>query len=564
MNLFYDIECFKHDTLLIVTDQELNIVFKAWNNFMDVRPLVLEHQFIGYNNYFYDDYMLTAMLINKNQQELKELNDHIISGKKPHLKISPHLKSLDCFQQIDVSRPSLKYIQANMGINIHESTISFDIDRPLTESEKELTESYCLNDIRTTIQIFEMRSQYFESKENLVKMIDNKQAIRWNTTTISANIINPSNNITRWDSTRFGNRLYDDRTFLDYFDNIITPEMQSLWDGTLSSKKKTVQTEDYNNKIEWGKGGLHGITKQKKKHFKNVAHYDVASMYPNIMRILNVFGNNTQIYNKIVDERLEAKKSGDSQKAETLKLVVNSAYGLTNNKYSSLYNPKAALSITIFGQLVIHELAQMLSQYSDIIQVNTDGVIIAPHNQKGIDFVCNEWQTIFDMKLDSKNIKHLFQRDINNYFIVTDSDKMSFKGEVKRYAKNFYFGNNSLRIVDVGIVDYLLYGTTPIETVTNAINEGNTILFQNILKTGPTYIGTIKEDGTLLQKVNRCFVTLEGEMVYKLHNNGKKQVFDLLPPVTIHNEDISTFDLSLLDKDYYVDLIKRKLEKWIT
>lgn len=568
--LFYDIECFKNDALVIICDKNMNIVFKEWNNFDNLRVLVREHCqkgfLIGYNNYFYDDYVLTAMMINWEQFRLKELNDWIISGNKPHIKISPFIRSLDCFQQIDPSRPSLKYIQANMGINIHETTVSFDIDRPLNQEEKELTELYCLNDIRTTIEIFDMRYQYFESKFALLDLVKEPKPnmYRWNTTTISANIVNPNNNISKWNKLYFGNRLYDDLTFAQYFKDTITQDMLHLWNGTLKSKKKTVTTENFNNKIDWGKGGLHGVTKKKQKRFDNCYHLDVASMYPNIMRILNVFGSATQTFNSIVEERVEAKKNGDKLKAETLKLVVNSAYGLTNLEYSSLYNPKASLSITIFGQLVIHELAERLSRYSEIIQVNTDGVIIIPHEEKGIEYIRSQWEEMFDMKLDSKEIQTLFQRDINNYFIIQKNGYSSYKGEVKRYAKNEFFKNNSLRIVDIGIVDFLTKGKTPIETVTEYIDSGNALVFQNILKTGPTYQGTIREDGSFLtQKINRAFVTKDGEMVYKLKKDGTRQVFDLLPPCTIHNDDVSTFDLQQLDKQYYVDLIQGKLKKWL-
>ena len=45
--------------------------------------------------------------------------------------------SLDCFQQIDVSRPSLKKIEGNMGRMILESSVPFTINRPLTHEEYE-------------------------------------------------------------------------------------------------------------------------------------------------------------------------------------------------------------------------------------------------------------------------------------------------------------------------------------------------------------------------------------------------------------------------------------------
>lgn len=271
--LFYDIEVFKHDSLLLICDENLNIVHKSWENHFSCRTLVRENTLVGYNNYYYDDLILTAMLRNWTQSEIKELNDIIIhekdvqERKKKIPKVSNIIRSLDCFQQIDVSMPSLKLIQANMGINIHETPISFDREEPLTIEERSLIESYCLNDIRSTIQVYNMRKTYFETKKYLVQMAnypDKQQMSRWNTTSISAQIVNPSGQRTFWKNVSFGDF---DASILDEY---ITEDIHKLWTGEI----KKVITYDYDNKVEWGIGGLHATI--GKGDWNDCIHLDIA------------------------------------------------------------------------------------------------------------------------------------------------------------------------------------------------------------------------------------------------------------------------------------------------
>ena len=96
-------------------------------------------------------------------------------------------------QQIDVSHPSLKLIEANMGDSIVESNVDFNIDRPLTDAERKETEFYCGNDVSATIKVYELREKgYFETKKMLISMLPEdmqEKAKKWNTTTIAATIL---------------------------------------------------------------------------------------------------------------------------------------------------------------------------------------------------------------------------------------------------------------------------------------------------------------------------------------------------------------------------------------
>src|SRR5699024_9706953 len=125
---------------------------------------------VGFKNYFYDDVILHYMLDGKTPYHIKELTDRIISGER--LKIRNYeFDSLDAWQQIDVSMQSFKQIEGTMGKMILESSVSFNIDRKLTEEELKETIEYCTYDVEMTVEVFKKRiDSYFKPKETLIKM----------------------------------------------------------------------------------------------------------------------------------------------------------------------------------------------------------------------------------------------------------------------------------------------------------------------------------------------------------------------------------------------------------
>ena len=77
-----------------------------------------------------------------------------------------------------------------MGRMILESSVPFNIDRPLTDHEYSDVLNYCTYDVDTTIDIYKKRiKSYFNLKISLVEMLGEEDAIKWNTTTISANLL---------------------------------------------------------------------------------------------------------------------------------------------------------------------------------------------------------------------------------------------------------------------------------------------------------------------------------------------------------------------------------------
>src|SRR5690606_20577610 len=114
---------------------------------------------VGYNNYSYDDRIIASILKNFNPYETSQ---KIINNKRFNLRLNNPL-TLDVMQEIRQGL-SLKEAQANMGLDIVETPIDFDLDRELTSSEIEKVFQYCQNDVLTTKELFEKRESYFTSK----------------------------------------------------------------------------------------------------------------------------------------------------------------------------------------------------------------------------------------------------------------------------------------------------------------------------------------------------------------------------------------------------------------
>ena len=550
--LFYDIEVFKHDAFVVfkTADKELKGFFH--NDFKGLGEFIKGKMLIGYNNYYYDDYILTLMIKERPVNEIKELNDRIINNQEHKKEVHQLINSIDCFQQIDVGMPGLKKIEGNMGKMILESDVSFDIDRELTDEELEESVEYCKYDVDTTIDVYNLRSNYFKTKDLLVERLADTKAKKWNTTTISANLLT-SGTMQKWATIRIPEEL------LKYVDRDVLDMWYQLNVGNVI-KKKTHTIKEFGNTIQFGLGGLHGAP-DKLVRAEKVILLDVASMYPNIIININGLGNATAEYKKILDRRLEIKHK-DKNESDALKLILNSVYGNMNNKYSKLNNPRAAYSVCVYGQIALYELSKRLSKHCNIININTDGVAFTT---SGEDYkeIWKEWEKDFNLELEEDNFDLFIQKDVNNYIGVKNGKIKAKGGDVVKYNENQYFKNNNARIVDIAIVEYLVNGKNVLDTLKENINEP--ILYQYILQAGRTYKGTFDNQDKQYQKINRVFAVKEGVTLYKKRqDDGLVRFADTPDNMIVWNNDCSEIEdfKNVIDLNHYYQIIQKKLKAW--
>ena len=182
--LIYDYEVFKHDTLLGVLNEETGEVTQVWD-VPKIKDLVedgLNNIWVGYNCEHYDKILSHGILSGKltTPGRVFECSNAIIKAQDDDTPIfgirskfgipdyySSPILSYDVMG--DGSFMSLKQNEGFMGMDIVESVVPFDLDRPLTEEEKRDVEKYNRADLYGTLERFKQRKNSFKTKMLLVK-----------------------------------------------------------------------------------------------------------------------------------------------------------------------------------------------------------------------------------------------------------------------------------------------------------------------------------------------------------------------------------------------------------
>ena len=398
---------------------------------------------------------------------------------------------------------------------------------------------------------------------------ETKKAYRWNTTTLSAKVLLGDDHLPIWQKLR---------GLESYWRKVegIPAEVWDMWESCtteegIMGKGKTKTIKAYGCSFVFGMGGLHGAP-SKPGRYGRCKHKDVASMYPSSIVHLKALGTATDKYDQMRLERVAIKHT-DPVKAGALKLILNSVYGNFKNRYSALNNPYASATVCIYGQIALFSLCRELSKAGyKVINANTDGVVYLedPELNDRDEEICAEWEKEFDSyKLDTDFYSQWIQRDVNNYIAVEENGKITVKGgDVNKYQTNKYFSNNSARIVQIAMVDHLVYGKPILNVFDEHLDEP--MLWQYILKAGSTYKGVQNKEGEWQNKVNRVFACIDDPRIpytklYKIRwDDGQVNFPDVPELMYVWNEDVNklTNFKQIIDREYYLHLVKEKLKGW--
>jgi hypothetical protein len=270
---------------------------------------------------------------------------------------------------------------------------------------------------------------------------------------------------------------------------------------------------------------------------------------------------------------MNAKAAGDTATANALKLVVNTTYGASLNKYNDLCDPLMGRSVCITGQLFLLELAQHL--YKDIpdlriVQLNTDGIMIEfDDSQYGqVQEILAEWQSRTGFELEEDCIAQIAQKDVNNYVEVQPSGKFKTKGGylVRGIAPAGAFNvNNNATIVAKALVEYFVHGTPPEDTI-NACDD--IFQFQMIAKAGAKYreaYHMVDGEKVPVQKVNRIYATADpryGKLFKVKAENDAEAKIEMLPEHCIIDND-NHLSITDVDKQFYIDMAKKRINDFM-
>lgn len=591
----FDFEVTQFDWLLVCINYTTNeeIIFhndtpnKVYE-FIQKNPIL-----IGHNARYYDQYILKAILSGYSMSEIKALNDNIITGGQGfefNFDFREPLAIWDTMQDI-VPQKSLKEIEANLLLDITESTVSFDIDHLWTKEEYEEMLYYCRADVNALRPLFDARKGYFETKFDLC-LLSNIEP-RYNVGLTNAKLCAKFLEATKIDRTDERDYVIPKTIDTNYVDKRILEFFNKIYDDSISSEdlfSRKLEFEEHGmpSVVSWG--GKHGalpnfIFEQEKEPDMILINADFESLYPHILALeeYNTISRNIKDkkkYYNTLQNRLKLKHEGKKKEQLALKLVLNTTYGCLLNQYNDLFDPRGARSTCINGQLLISELTERIYQIGDVqlVQVNTDGIMVKLPKSKLDTYykVCDDFAKKVKINLEYDIIEKIIQKDVNNYILIMkDKDKYKIK------AKGGYFSNlpnlsmdenknikseyvpnfktNTMAIVSEALARNLLLDT-PIEETINNCNNVN--MFQIVNHIGNTYKKLIQRLPTgdiELQHNNRIYNTKEPTgTIYKVKPNGREDSLANQPPnPIIDNKNELTIDR--IDKRWYIKIAKQRV-----
>ncbi len=533
---------------------------------------------IGFNSRQYDQYIFKGLLLGL---DAGYINDKLIAENKKGFEVVREGYKLP-FNNFDImpNPPiGLKTMEGFMGSNIKETSVPFDLDRPLTEREIKEVIDYCKHDVMETIKVFDAKREEFDSQLQLIEAFNLDMKMFSKTKAqLSAHILEAVKQPDRGDEFDF---IMPDTLILDKYSYIKdwynAPENKSYVDE--KGKKKQLKTDIAGVHHVLGYGGIHGS--RDKYHAEGIILCaDIASMYPALIIEYDLMSRNVPSvdkYKQIRDERLKLK-AAKNPKQQPLKIVLNATFGTFKDQYNPMFDKLMSNSICISGQLLLVDLIEKIEPYCELIQSNTDGVFMKVDNYEmaaKVKEIAKEWEKRTRLELEWDEFTKIYQKDVNNYIVIPEKlydDKGKPRWKSKgAWVKELKETDYDLPIVNKALVNYFVHGT-PIEETVLPCNELRE--FQKLVKVSSKYLYGLHGEEKLTDKVLRVFADKreDAKGTYKVKLKMKDGVMQEVPEKIggtpercfIDNGDIKGKEIpEYLDKQYYIDQAKERLNNFL-
>lgn len=513
--------------------------------------------FVTFNGRQYDDWMFKAILCGF---EPWRMNQWLIEEGRKGWEFSSllcyiPLNTFDCMTGFN----GLKTLEAFSGMSIHETKIPFDYKGEFTQEMINDVLFYNRHDVMATIRVFMERKSEFDSYMGLLRLFNLPLSYLSKSKAQLAAIILGAKRTTHDDE--FGislpptMRIQKYTRVVDYFIND--------WDYDTNLEIKIAGVPH-----TYGTGGIHGAIPN---YFGEgeFLHVDVNSYYPSLMLrypeyCMSRTGASVKKFRDIVNSRLAYKRQ-KSPLANALKIVINSTYGAMKDTFNSLYDPRSANNVCVFGQLLLTDLIERLEGHCDLIQSNTDGLIVKLHgNEAEVRAICAEWEERTGMGLGYDRMTKICQKDVNNYIAVFENGKIEAKGA---YVKDLDNLDYDLAVVNKAVRNYLLYGMRVEDSVFSCTKLRD---FQKVVKLSNKYKWVEHEQGRRTVKYdNKCYRVfassdLRDGRILKCDGVRNPAKFGNTPDrCFIVNDDIAevtTNRFPQLNYSWYINLAKKRLE----
>lgn len=577
--LFYDFEVFKYDWLVVIidmTEKKEHVIINDQEALEAIHKAHINDIWVGFNSLHYDQYILKGILCGFDP---KRINDFIIVKNNPGWKFSSLLRNVPLINydvMLNLDR-GLKWFEGSMGNNIKESSVPFDIDRKLTQEELDETVKYCRHDVEQTIEIFLQRKEEFDGRMGLVKLACSGGGLDLTLLSktkpqLSAIILDAHKVPDRGDEfdIDFPSTM-NIRKYTNVVDWYKDPENRKYYiivPGRKKAQQNKLETMVAGVPHTFAWGGVHGAREHyhARGYFLNM---DVASLYPSLMIQYNLHSRNIADPQKFVDiyhQRLELKKKKDPLQA-VLKIVLNSTYGVMKDKNNALYDPLQANRVCVYGQLLLLDLIEHLESRCEIIQSNTDGVLVKMPDGLNedewfnwVDDVAFEWEQRTGLQLEFDEYREVFQKDVNNYIVIAADGHYKSKGAYVKELSNL--DNGDFPIINHALTEYMVHGT-PIEQTVFECDELKP--FQMVAKITSLYDCILHGSRKIKEKCIRVFASSmdsdAGVQKVSVRTGKPEKIANSPEHCFLFNEEVNGVRCpAKLDKQWYVNTAQERLK----
>ena len=579
----------------------------------------------GYNNLSFDaqitEYITqnAGYFANRSAEEITstiyQYAQHIIekTDRKEFLDYPEYKLSIPCVDiyklnhwDSNAKRTSLKWVQFSMDWNNVEEMPHHHYEPVSDDHTLQKVVSYCINDVASTKQIFLLKNakgeQIMASQINLRAEL----SATYNLTLYSASepriskemflhflsekLNRDKRDIKNMRTTRSHVTVRD--IILPYV-SFSTPEFTSVYNWfkslvvdtkILDETEETQKSKGPKHRVrfkgvptDYGLGGLHGCAASgiyTAGAGKKILSADVTSFYPNLA-IKNRWSpahipqnDFCQLYEWFFEERKKYAKS--SPLNYLFKIILNSTYGLSKNKYSFLYDPEFTFRITINGQLLLTMLYEMIATRipgAQPLMQNTDGLefMIDEQYEELFYQICKEWEAMTQLQLETVEYQKMIIGDVNNYIAIDTSGKTKCKGRFE-FEELPLHKNKSTLIIPKAWYAYFVHGTDPAEFLQTNRNiydycagaklRGDWYFTKRSLEEG----SFVEER---LQKLVRYYISNKGCKIIKCNPDGREiQLESGKSLQTIFNKhENKSWPEYNINEQFYLDKIYDEIKK---
>lgn len=598
------------------TDTKQITVFELSPRRVDIQGLVTffyeDYYFVGYNNIHYDNPILNYIIMLYREHyfdrySTRELTESVfrmsqlVIDKNSDFDLWKEYKYARNFLSIDLLtmlyskalRVSLKEMQVTMQYkNVEEFVVDWHQDLPEKDIDRLI--SYNINDVESTEELL------YRCKDLLELRIETEKD--FGLPCLSLDRVNLGDRLLQlkvMEKTGLNKKQLENmKSPANYVDleKVIFPWIK--FESPILQKKLTDMKNQHNvspgrkgyintfifgeMKVTIGVGGIHGDNGTciiKPNEDELLLDSDVNSLYPSLMRMYhlyppklkNVLG---QIFPQIIDDRLEFKRTGQKNKNETYKYMLNGVSGKMQDETSWLFSPFTVMQVRINGQLLLLMLAERLLKLGcKLYQINTDGILYKLKKSKyeELQQVLKEWEKLTMLTLETEEFTQFYQLAINDYFGVEPNNKIKKKGF---FLTDIELGKGlTPKIIPEAIINYFVHNI-PVEDTIKSCKD--ICKFLQAEKTGKQW--AVEYNEQIQQRINRFYVSNSGYYLWKwkLDDTGKKSYQIMLKDhgVRLHNKFYSDEDLQWkysqgetfqsiydIDYQYYINQCIKVIEK---